>query len=89
MVDWVQMAQSVLRYNVVIDGKFFNKGIWVSEAWKKERLEEFSDDHDVPPEMIPSVEKQRERLLRDQVREGAMCATLEHATSTQRSVDVR
>ena len=24
-VDWVRMAQNVLRYNVVIVGKFFNK----------------------------------------------------------------
>ena len=31
-IDWVRMAQSVLRYNVVIVGKFFNKGSWVSEA---------------------------------------------------------
>ena len=30
--DWARMAQSVLRYNVVIVGKFFNKGSWVSEA---------------------------------------------------------
>ena len=29
------MAQNVLRYNVAIVGKFFNKGSWVSEAWKK------------------------------------------------------
>ena len=35
-VDWVRMAQSVLRYNVVIVGKFFNKGSWVSEAWRKD-----------------------------------------------------
>ena len=28
-VDWVRMAQNVLRYNVVIVGKFFNKGSWV------------------------------------------------------------
>ena len=35
-VVWVRMAQSVLRYNVVIVGKFFNQGIWVSEVWKKE-----------------------------------------------------
>ena len=33
-VDWVRMAQNVLRYNVVIVGKFFNKGCWMSEAWK-------------------------------------------------------
>ena len=25
-VDWVRMAQNVLRYNVVIVGKIFNKG---------------------------------------------------------------
>ena len=25
-VDWVLMAQNVLRYNVVIVGRFFNKG---------------------------------------------------------------
>ena len=34
-VDWVRMAQNVLRYNVVIVGRFFNKGSWVSEAWKR------------------------------------------------------
>ena len=39
-VDWVKMAQSVLRYNVVIEGKFFNRGSWVSEAWRKEHPEE-------------------------------------------------
>ena len=27
-VDWVRIGQSVLRYNVVIVGKFFNKGSW-------------------------------------------------------------
>ena len=35
-VDWVRMALNVLLYNVVIVGRFFNKGSWVSEAWKKE-----------------------------------------------------
>ena len=34
-VDWIRMAQNVLRYNVVIVGRFFNKGSWVSDAWKK------------------------------------------------------
>ena len=42
-VDWVRMAQNVLRYNVVIVGKFFNKGSWVSEAWRKEHPEEFEE----------------------------------------------
>ena len=31
------MAQRVIRYNVVIVGKFFNKGSWVSEVWIKAR----------------------------------------------------
>ena len=30
-VDWVRMAQSVLRYNVVIMGKFFNRESWASD----------------------------------------------------------
>ena len=34
-IDWVRMAQNVLLYNVVIVGRFFNKGSWVSEAWQK------------------------------------------------------
>ena len=49
-VDWVRMAQNVLRYNVVIVGKFFNKGSWVSDAWIKAHPEEWVDeDPDGPP----------------------------------------
>ena len=47
-VDWVRMAQSVLRYNVVIMGKFFNEDSWVSETWRKERSDEFDDEHEGP-----------------------------------------
>ena len=43
-VDWVRMAQSVLRYNVVIVGKFFNNGSWVSTAWRKEHPEELEEE---------------------------------------------
>ena len=43
-VDWVRMAQNVLRYNVVIVGKFFNRGGWTSEAWKKEHPDELLDE---------------------------------------------
>ena len=71
-VDWVWMAQSVLRYNVIV-GRFFNKGSWVSEAWRKEHPEEFVDDHDGPPERIASGEERRERLRRDLTREGSVC----------------
>ena len=34
-VDWVRMAQNALRFNVVIVGKYFNEGSWVSDAWKR------------------------------------------------------
>ena len=82
------MTQSVLRYNVVIVGKFFNKGSWVSEAWRKEHPEE-CDDAEGLPERIPTAEERRERLKMNQVPEGAVCAVFGHATSTRRSVDAR
>ena len=72
-VDWVRMAQSVLRYNVVIVGKFFNKGSWVSEAWRKEHPEEWVDELEGPPERILTSEQRRRLLLLDPVREGAVC----------------
>ena len=61
-IDWVRMAQSILRYNVVIVGKFFNKGSWVSEAWRKEHGDEFDDEPGGPPERIETGEERRERL---------------------------
>ena len=72
-VDWVRMAQSVLRYNVVIVGKFFNKGNWVSEAWRKEHPEEYADEPEGPPERIPTTEERRELLHLDHDREGTVC----------------
>ena len=72
-VDWVRMAQSVLRYNVVIVGKFFNKGSWTSEAWKKEHPDDFLDEPTDPPERIPSMEERREQLGIGQVPESAVC----------------
>ena len=59
-VDWVRMAQNVLRYNVVIVGKFFNKGSWMSEAWKKDHPEEFAEDETRRvPGRIPTVEERK------------------------------
>ena len=52
-VDWVWMAQSVLRYNVVIVGKFFNKGSWMSEAWRKEHPEELTEEPECPQKECP------------------------------------
>ena len=71
-VDWVRMAQSVLRYNVVIVGKFFNKGSWVSEAWRKEHPEEVADDLG-PPERIATAEERLERLNLESRHEGSVC----------------
>ena len=47
-VDWVRMAQRVPRFNVVIVGKFFNKGSWVSESWRKEHPEEMENEPESP-----------------------------------------
>ena len=71
-VDWVRMAQSVLRYNVVIVGKFFNKGSWVSEAWRKEHPEKLNDPEG-PPERIATVEERRENLHLDLDPVSAVC----------------
>ena len=71
-VDWVRMAQSVLRYNVVIVGKFFNKGSWVSEAWRKEHPEEF-EGTDGPPERIAAAEERRKSLNLEPVPTSAVC----------------
>ena len=85
----MRMVQSVLRYNVVIVGKFFNKGSWTSDAWKKEHSEEFAEDPEGPPERMLTAEERREQLSIDYDPEGAVCAVSGHATSTRRSVDAR
>ena len=72
-VDWVRMAQSVLRYNVVIVGKYFNKGSWVSEAWKKEHPDDFLDEPTDPPERMLSLGERRELLGIDNGPERAVC----------------
>ena len=63
-VDWVRMAQNVLRYNVVIVGKFFNKGSWMSEAWKKDHPEEYEDETCGVPGRIPTVEERKKTTPR-------------------------
>ena len=72
-VDWVRMAQSVLRYNVVIVGKYFNKGSWVSEAWRKEHPEEFADEQVGPSERIATVAERREELHLEPGPRGSAC----------------
>ena len=72
-VDWVRMAQSILRYNVVIVRKFFNKGSWVSEAWRKAHPEQFEEEPDGAPERIATAEERRERLHKEPVSEGSVC----------------
>ena len=72
-IDWVRMAQSVLRYNVVIVGKFFNKGSWVSEAWRKEHPEEFGFEPDGPTERMRAAEERREQMGLEPGSESAVC----------------
>ena len=72
-VDRVRTAQNVLRYNVVIVGKFFNKGSWVSEAWKKEHPEEFEEVQDGHPERIPTAEERMALLNLEPDPESAVC----------------
>ena len=71
-IDWVRMAQNVLRYNVLIVGKFFNKGSWTSEAWRKQHPEEFDGQTEGPQRRIPTAEERR-ALLHDHVLEDAVC----------------
>ena len=85
--NWVQMARNVLRYNIVILGKFFNKGSWVSEAWRRAHPEEF-EEPDGPPERMPTTEERIWQLDLEHDPERAV-VVLGHATSTQRSTDVR
>ena len=73
MVDWVRMAQNVLRYNVVIVGKFFNKGSWVSEAWRKEHPEELTEEPECPPERTATADERRKRLNLEPVQESGVC----------------
>ena len=50
-VDWVRMAQNVLRYNVVIVGRFFGNGSWVSDVWRTAHPEEVVEEEpDGPPQ---------------------------------------
>ena len=64
-VDWVRMAQNVLRYNVAIVGKFLNKSSLVSETRKKKHPEEFEEEPEGPPERIATGAERREMLRPD------------------------
>ena len=66
------MAQNVLRYNVVIVGKFFNKVSWVSEAWRKDHPEEFEEEPEGPPERMACAEERKELQHQDQGHESAV-----------------
>ena len=88
-VDWVRLAQNLIRYNVVIVGKFLNKGSWVSETWRREHPEEFDDEPGEPPERMPTAEERREKLRLEPGPSSDVCAAFGHATSTQHSSDVR
>ena len=72
-VDWVRMAQSVLRFNVVIVGKFFNKGSLVSEAWRRDHPEEWEEEAEGQPERVTTAVEQREQLGLDHDPLSAAC----------------
>ena len=67
------MAQNVLRYNVVIVGKFFNKVSLVSESWRKEHPEVFEGETEGPHERIATAKERREQLNLGHAHEGAVC----------------
>ena len=73
MVDWVRMAQSVLRYNVVIVGSFFNRGSWMSEAWRKDHPDEAADRPESPPVRIPTADERMAVLNLERIPENAVC----------------
>ena len=72
-MSWVRMAQSVLRYNVVIVGKFFNVGSWASDAWRKEHPDELLDEPTDPPERTLRSEERIEQLNIDRDPESSVC----------------
>ena len=67
------MAQNVLRYNDVIVGKFFNKGSWVSEAWRKAHPEEFEEEAEGKLERVTTAAERREQLYLDQGPVSVVC----------------
>ena len=71
-VDWVRMAQSVLRYNVVLVRKFFNRGSWISEAWRKEHPEEF-EEADEPQGRMATADERRRTLNLEPIPVNAVC----------------
>ena len=72
-VHWVGIAQNVLRYNVVVVGRFFNKGSWVSDAWRKAHLQEFEEESERAPGIIPTAEQRREEIHLDAEIVGVVC----------------
>ena len=72
-VDWVRMVQNILRDNIVIVGRFFNKGSWVSDAWRKAHLQEFEEESERAPGIIPTAEQRREEIHLDAEIVGVVC----------------
>ena len=56
----------------MIVGKYFNKGSWASEAWRKEHPEDFEED-DEPAVRIATAEERRQTLNLDPFPESAVC----------------
>ena len=67
------MARNVLKFNVVIVGRFFNKGSLVSYVWKKERPKEILDEPEGQPERTPTSEERIDTPNRAYDSENAVC----------------
>ena len=72
-VDWVRMAQNVMRYNVVIVGRFFNRGCCISDAWRREHPDDFEEKRESLPERIPTAQEREELLNLEPSPEGVVC----------------
>ena len=57
----------------MIVGRFFNKGKWTSEAWRRDHPEEFTDEELGRPEIMATAEEKRGLIGLHLVRDGAVC----------------
>ena len=72
-VDWVRMAQNVLRYNLGKASKYFNDGSLVSEAKRRDNPEELEEEAERAPERNATVEARNESLRLDHIPEDSIC----------------
>ena len=67
-----QSTNSLIFLSVIV-GRFFNKGSWVSEAWRKDHPEEWEDEAESLPERVSTAAERREQLGLDNDPLSAVC----------------